>query len=934
MLKHVRESTKSLLFLILLGTSCLLESDEFWYTGPSWNYPVLKKGSKISVHAIWSNRVEYFAQQLVNEGTIFPTVKCVGDLEMLGRVKSISPNTIIIGRVCHPLEGVGYNLLKSYEGNLRALAEQVMSYTIQAAKKYPFVDYWEPTNESDFNDEVPGDGKGVEGYRLFALLHFHFMDIAEEEGFKIALFTFCAGTPEYDEMKAIVETGVFGRAKQGGHILAWHEGVFTKDDPIDKWYPCTLPGAPEPCSDCGCLSLRYRWLYKFFLIPRNEVIPLFVSEFYEGNSPADKVVARMGWYDAEARKDYYHWGFAPFTIGPSPGWEGQDYEYAYPALIQYMISEKDKNNALPIEDAAPPPTPTLLSPANDSVITSLPIIFDWSDVSDSLSPPVMYQLQISTDPNFAIIRLSSNTFNSQCVVNNLLSGTYYWRVCAKDNAGNRSNWSEGRKIIVSVSNVDIMPPEAPKLHSPDNYATLTSLSIVFKWYEVIDESLPITYELQVDNNSSFESPVISLYNLQGTTCTVKINNNGLYYWRVRAKDGSGNVSEWSFPRSFTVDVENVPIVIEIKNSSFESELNNWVQNPTDGSATYSVDTLVKHTGSKAVKITSTAPSTKPHIWQASNENSIIPGKSYKFWVWVKTNNVAKTTSSPEDGVGIRLLWANNFFSQIYNTNYIEGPTGTTNGWVKISTTVVAPQNAQRVQVALFLRNATGTAWFDDVNEYEEITIDTTPPPAPRLLYPENGANVSPNAIITFRWNSIEDEQSNPCRYHLQVDNNQDFSSPELNIELTTLYHTLTLQNTFVPGETYFWRVRAVDNVGNAGDWSETRSFKIISENNVGVEEEIKKNDVRFSNFIVAKQSNNNVHLYYDIATPCKVSIEVFGLAGELVERFNIGYKEKGRYFVNWNIKDVPSGIYIVKFNLEAVNGRVIEQQKKKIFILR
>jgi|GEM_PF-1700338 len=919
---------------VVLNTCSLSESNEFWYTGPFWNYPVLKKGSKVSVHAIWSNRVEYFAQQLVSEGTIFPTVKCVGDLEMLGRIKNISPNTIIIGRVCHPLEGVSYNLLKSYEGNLRALAEQIMSYTIQEAKKYPFVDYWEPTNESDYGDETPGDGKGVEGYRLFALLHFHLMDIAEAEGLKIALFTFCAGTPEYDEMRAIVETGVFGRAKQGGHILAWHEGVFTKDDPIDKWYPCTIPGAPQPCSDCGCLNFRYRWLYNFFLIPRNEVIPLFVSEFYEGNSPVDRVVTRMAWYDAEARKDYYHWGFAPFTIGPSPGWESQDYEYAYPALVQYMINEKDKKNALPVQDNDPPAVPQLLSPGHNSTITTLPIIFDWSDVSDNLSPPVMYQLQISTDANFAIVRFSSNTFNSQCIVNNLLSGVYYWRVRAKDNADNYSDWSQCRKVTLSVDGVDTLPPPAPKLNSPNNYAMITSLPMVFKWSEVTDESLPVTYDLQVDNNSSFESPEINQYNLQNTTYAVTIINNGVYYWRVRARDSRGNVSDWSSVRSLTVNVENAAIVLDIKNGGFESEFNNWVQNPVDGNTTYSIDTLVKHTGSKSAKITSTVSSPKPHIWQASDENSIIPGRSYKFWVWVKTDNVRKSTDSPEDGVGVRLLWADNFFSQVYRGDCIGGPTGTTDGWVKISTTVVAPQNAQRLQIALFLRNATGTVWFDNVNAYEEFILDTTPPPAPQLLAPKNNANISPGAVIMFQWSQVEDTQSNPCHYHLQVDNDPDFSSPELNIpEISTLYYSISPHNIFTTGETYFWRVKAVDSASNAGIWSDKWSFKIISEEEKK-EEEIKKNDIYFSNLVVVNQSNNNFQLHYDIAASCKVSIEIYNLTGSLVEKFNLGDKEKGKYFVNWNIKNIPSGVYFVKFNIEDVSGKSVEQKIKKVFIVR
>jgi hypothetical protein len=97
------------------------------------------------------------------------------------------------------------------------------------------VDYWEIVNEP-----AP---PGVAGYRRLAELMKLCMEKAERHGLKLGIFAFNAGTPEWAEMQAMVETGVFGRARQGGHILTLHEGVFY-DWPIDQWWGHQIPGSP------------------------------------------------------------------------------------------------------------------------------------------------------------------------------------------------------------------------------------------------------------------------------------------------------------------------------------------------------------------------------------------------------------------------------------------------------------------------------------------------------------------------------------------------------------------------------------------------------------------------------------------------------------------------------------------------------------------
>jgi len=109
-------------------------------------------------------------------------------------------------------------------------------------------------------------------------------------------------------------------------------------------------------------------------------------------------------------------------------------------------------------------------------------------------------------------------------------------------------------------------------------------------------------------------------------------------------------------------------------------------------------------------------------------------------------------------------------------------------------------------------------------------VDTTPPLSVNLSSPANGS-VSDSSSVTFSWDSTIDNTTNTPQvsdvayYNLQVDNNQDFSSPSVD-ENTLDNITLSLTKT-VTGQLY-WRIRAWDHAGNLGDWSATRTLIIFS----------------------------------------------------------------------------------------------------------
>jgi|GEM_PF-6381600 len=95
------------------------------------------------------------------------------------------------------------------------------------------------------------------------------------------------------------------------------------------------------------------------------------------------------------------------------------------------------------------------------------------------------------------------------------------------------------------------------------------------------------------------------------------------------------------------------------------------------------------------------------------------------------------------------------------------------------------------------------------------------PPAPKLSQPSNRETVI-TATPTFLWQYAEDSSG----YTLQIDDNEDFSSPEVDRrELNDLFYELSPSEQLTNEQTYFWRVRSYNGYGN-GEWSKVWQFSV------------------------------------------------------------------------------------------------------------
>lgn len=108
--------------------------------------------------------------------------------------------------------------------------------------------------------------------------------------------------------------------------------------------------------------------------------------------------------------------------------------------------------------------------------------------------------------------------------------------------------------------VETTSPPAPAPLVPEMGVEVES-PVAFDWKNVIDESVPVTYSLQIATSRDFSSSsiVVEKEGLQTSVYTVTekeqeklVGQSDPYYWRVRAVDGAANVGEWSGTGEFYV----------------------------------------------------------------------------------------------------------------------------------------------------------------------------------------------------------------------------------------------------------------------------------------------------------------------------------------------------------------------------------------------
>jgi hypothetical protein len=198
-------------------------------------------------------------------------------------------------------------------------------------------------------------------------------------------------------------------------------------------------------------------------------------------------------------------------------------------------------------DSESPDPPDLLTPPDGSTTNDNTPEFTWSATAGAGG---QYTLQYSKHADFGsnVVTIAGMFSTSFSPSSGMSDGTWFWRVEAKDEAGNVS----GYQTPFSVT-IDTQDPNIPGPITPSNGSYIYTDIPEFSWIATAGSGG--TYTLEYSQDQTFASGVTTITDLADANYTPSSAlAQGTWYWRVEAIDFAGNGSGfYSPPYSFTID---------------------------------------------------------------------------------------------------------------------------------------------------------------------------------------------------------------------------------------------------------------------------------------------------------------------------------------------------------------------------------------------
>ncbi len=448
--------------------------------------------------------------------------------------------------------------------------------------------------------------------------------------------------------------------------------------------------------------------------------------------------------------------------------------------ITYSASDGNLSAAISasikVEANTPPPgpgTPSIDSPAPGAQVASLKPALAVQTSSNEQDPTTKVEFELYSDEAMTALVDSSvqNKISGAATVWNVSktlndNTRYWWRARATDGTV-FSAWANGRFFV----NLFNDPPNSFNLTSPAPNAAVDSLTPQLSWTNSVDKDGDIiTYSVLLYKDIGLTQLVTQVADLPenssgSTAWTVNLPlvNHAKYYWRVVAKDALG--AQTPTPAR--------PFVVNAGNSAPGTPV---IRSPLAGSQSTSANTALTIQNS-----TDANNDTLRYVFEIDTVNTFDSSDKRSSGPVPQTNG--ETTS-----------WlASNL---VENKHY----------WWRVK---AQDGSAESAWVgADFVLNA--------VNEA---------PPAPTVRNPGNGA-WSATLQPTLEANPVQDPDGDTVHYQFQVFS--DAALTKLVQSGSTVNNGTSWQvaQPLADKTTYYWRVRALDALELASDWSNAAQLHV------------------------------------------------------------------------------------------------------------
>ena len=188
-------------------------------------------------------------------------------------------------------------------------------------------------------------------------------------------------------------------------------------------------------------------------------------------------------------------------------------------------------------DAQPPPPPLLVSPANHVKTNDVTPTFSWNESPDPGDSDIKnYRIYIDTEPAFTAPRVKEYTTSNTYYTPTLYEGYFFWKVYAKDNAGNQSPWSD-------VWELEIDTTSPMSVCSSPDYESGSAIPVAWTSNDPSSSGVASTklyYKFRKGESWEY-NPDDSSIGTSGTFYFYPLKGNGTYYFQTVATDSAGNI---------------------------------------------------------------------------------------------------------------------------------------------------------------------------------------------------------------------------------------------------------------------------------------------------------------------------------------------------------------------------------------------------------